>query len=74
MSVPRPWPRRRPIMGLMLAGFAWLAAVLNLVGALVGPPSESDTFEWVLFAAWAVIGAVWFWQWRRAVRAYGRLP
>ena len=72
MSVPQPWPRRRPLALLVIAVFAWLAGVLAVVHALTR--ADAGLMGWPLGVLWLLMSATWFWQWRRAVRRFESTP
>lgn len=71
VSVPRPWPLKRPVWQLVVALVAWAGGVGFLLLSFAtgtGP----DTLRWVSTAIWLTFGALWMAQWRRAVKQYER--
>jgi hypothetical protein len=66
VSVPQPWPRRRPLFQLLMAIGAWLVALLAMARALTR--ADAGSLGWPSAVVWLALGAGWFWQWRRAQR------
>ncbi|SDU92261.1 hypothetical protein SAMN04488544_2021 [Microlunatus sagamiharensis] len=68
MSVPRPWPARRPVWQLVMGLVGLLVAVLWLVALLVSP--SADAWRILMVVVWAGIGLVSILSWRRTVKEY----
>ena len=68
MSVPRPWPARRPVWQLVTGLVGLLVAVLWLVALLVSP--SADAWRILMVVVWAGLGVVWIAIWRRAVKGH----
>lgn len=71
MSVPGPWPPKRPVWQLVVALVAWVSGVGFLLLSFV-TSTGPDAIRWVTSAVWLAIGASWVVQWRRAVKRYER--
>lgn len=68
MSVPRPWPRRPPILFLWVAIGTGLNAILGLVRVVIRP--GAGLLGWPYAAIWAISSVLALWQWRRNVKAF----
>lgn len=67
VSVPRPWPRRRPLLPLVLG----LVALLNVVVTVLGIVQDgSSALHWGMVALWLAVVVLSVVSWRRQVRRF----
>lgn len=67
VSVPRPWPRRRPVLLLLLCAVALLNVGVSVLGVV---QHGSSAIRWVITALWLGMAVTAWLGWRHQARHF----